>query len=609
VVEFPLKQWSVAEEGTIREQIARICASRHFQQARRRQRFLEYVVNETVEGRGARLKGYTIALAVFDRPKSFDAAVDPVVRIEAGRLREKLRDYYEVDGKTDAVYIELPKGAYVPVIAFRHAPDLTGPPVAAATGPVLLAQIDEQLPVTSEAAAASALRSWLVPLKRYRMAGLAAACMAIAALIGVLHHIAQAPPETTVPFLHASKAPAIAVLPFVNLSGDPKQEYFSDGLTEDILTALSHARDLRVLARNTTFQYKGQTFDVTRLGQELKVRYVLEGSVRQTDDRIRVAAQLIDVDTGTTIWADRYDRKLSDVFLVQDEIVNRIASRIAGNYGAIDKTESNLATSKSPSEVKAYDLVLRANDIMRPEWTRRTFGAAKDMLLQAVSLDPTYARAHRELAYVAAIGWVFRFDATPLPTEEIVAQAVKAVQLDPADSRAHMVAAFAFFFAHQLDLFEREVEQALNLAPYDGELIATLGFLVAQTGQWDRGVALAEKANALNADAAIGWYHATIYYDRYLKGDYVTALEFRRLHADQKAIHAYVEYIPVYGQLGRKQEAREMFDKLVEDQGAWSTHEFEDWYRLWNMREEDIAKMMDGVRKAEIPETKQSARR
>ena len=159
------------------------------------------------------------------------------------------------------------------------------------------------------------------------------------------------------------KGPAIAVLPFINLSGDPKQDYFSDGLTEDILTELSRARDLRVLARNTTFQYKGKAVDVGKLGRELKVRYVLEGSVQRTDDRLRVTAQLIDTETGSHIWADRYDREMADVFLVQDEIVNQIVAKIAGAYGAIERNEAKSAARKSPEQIQAYDLVLRARDV------------------------------------------------------------------------------------------------------------------------------------------------------------------------------------------------------------------------------------------------------
>jgi TolB-like protein len=403
------------------------------------------------------------------------------------------------------------------------------------------------------------------------------------------------------------EGPAIAVLPFANLSDDPTQEYFSDGLTEDLMTELSRAsRDLRVLARNTTFQYKGKAVDVPKLGRELGARYVLEGSVRRTDDRLRVMAQLIETRTGTHVWADRFDRKMADIFLLQDEIVSQIVAKIAGNFGVIDITEAGSATRKSPDEIQAYDLVLRAQNVMHPEYSHETFSAAKELLRQAIVLDPLNARARRELAYLAVIGWVFRFDKTPEPPQEITAQAAKAVQLDPADARAHMVAASAYFFTKQLDLFEREAEQAMALAPYDAEILATVGHLIASSGQWQRGVALAKKANELNADAAIGWYHAAMYYDYYLQGDYEHALEFRRLHVDQQAMHAYIEYIPVYGQLGRKQEAQENWRKLLADVPGASAETFEAWYHLWNMRDEDIAKLMDGVYKSGVlgPEAK-----
>ncbi len=161
------------------------------------------------------------------------------------------------------------------------------------------------------------------------------------------------------------EGPAIAVLPFVNLSGDPKQEYFSDGLTEDIMTELSRmTRDLRVLARNTTFQYKGKAVDVMKLGRELNVRYVLEGSVRRAGDDLRVTTQLIDAETGAHIWTERFDRTMADVVHVQDEIVSEIAAKVAGGYGVIERTEAKSTSRKSPDEIQAYDLILRAREAM-----------------------------------------------------------------------------------------------------------------------------------------------------------------------------------------------------------------------------------------------------
>ena len=396
------------------------------------------------------------------------------------------------------------------------------------------------------------------------------------------------------------KGPAIAVLPFVNLSGDPKQEYFSDGLTEDILTELSRARDLRVLARNTTFQYKGKAVDVAKLGRELKVRYVLEGSVQRAGDRLRVNAQLIDGETGTHIWADRYDREMADVFLVQDEIVNQIVAKIAGGYGVIENTEVKSAAHKSPEQVQAYDLILRAREIMQWDWTGENFRAARETLNRAIALDPSNARARRELAWLAVLGWVFRLEEPPVPTQEILAQATKAVQLDPADARAHMVAASSYFFTKQLDLFEHEAGQALALAPYDAEIMATLACMISAAGDHERGVGLAERANALNAESVIGWYHSTVYTADYLKGDYKHALEVARRNQDAEMFYSYLEIIPIFGQLGMKEEALDAWKKLQAQLPDASAKTFEDWWRLWNISDAEVGKLMEGVHKSGI---------
>ena len=570
-----LSCWSESDQKAIREQLVRILNSGPFHQSQRRQRFLEYLVNETLAGRGERLKAYNVALEVFERPETFDPITDPLVRIEAARLREKLREYYGTEGQSDAIHIDLPKGTYAPLIEFRGG--------------------EQQVKGVSKRRV-----RWQITVP----------ALALILLLGaggawLTRDLWGPAPEgaTEHPVPGMPERPAIAVLPFANLSDDPKQEYFSDGLTEDLMTALSRASsDLRVLARNTTFQYKGKAVDVPKLGRELGARYVLEGSVRRADDGLRVTAQLIDTQTGAHVWADRFDRKMADIFLVQDEIVSQIVAKIAGGYGVIDINEARSAAHKSPQEIQAYDLVLRAHGVMLWEWNRANYRLAKELLLQAIALDPLNARAHRELAYLATIGRVFRFDDMPVPLQEITAQAAKAVQLDPADARARMVAATAYFFDKQLDLFEREAQQAIALAPYDGEILAVLGSLMAHIGQRERGVALAKKAYALNADAAIGWYQETVYYDYYLNGDYERALEFRRLHPDQQAIHAYIEYIPVYGQLGRKQEAQENWRKLLADVPGWTAESFEAWYHLWNMRDEDIAKLMDGVTKSGVLE-------
>jgi adenylate cyclase len=210
------------------------------------------------------------------------------------------------------------------------------------------------------------------------------------------------------------------------------------------------------------------------------------------------------------------------------------------------------------------------------------------------------AQARRELAWLAVTGWIFRLDETPMPPEEITAQATKAVELDPADARARMVAASAYFFTKQLNSFAREADQALALAPYDAEIMAVLACMISAKGDHERGVALAEKANALNPDAATGWYHSTVYTADYLNGDYEHALEVARQNQDAEMFYSYLEIIPIFGQLGLKQEALDAWKKLQAQLPDASAKTFEDWWRLWNMPEADIAKLMDGVHKSAV---------
>jgi len=227
--------WSQSDQNAVREQLERILKSTPFQQSQRRRRFLEYVVNEKLAGRGDRLKGYAIAREVFDRPEEFDPNVDPIVRMEAARLRDRLREYYDGEGKDDPVRIELPKGSYVPQIELLQEPP-TGAPM-------------ERTAIKGDAISSQ----WTS-----RKIALPFAVLAILlAVAGVWFAAAQRHPQPREVVNEAERTladvPAVAVLPFVNLSGDAKQDYFSDGLTEDILTELSRARDLRVLARNTSF--------------------------------------------------------------------------------------------------------------------------------------------------------------------------------------------------------------------------------------------------------------------------------------------------------------------------------------------------------------------
>jgi len=406
-------------------------------------------------------------------------------------------------------------------------------------------------------------------------------------------------PATAASPLAMPSGPAVAVLPFTNMSGDPREDYFSDGITEDIITELSRFRDLYVLARNTTFQFKGQAVDVTAVGRRLGVRYLLEGSVRKAGSRVRITAQLISVDTGAHVWAERYDHDMTDVFAVQDKITARVVGAMTGTSGALARAERRAGESKTPERLEAYDLVLRATAM--PAGSKETYRAMRDLLERAIALDPGYARARQEYAWLTLRGWAFRQDDASLPFDQLFANAIHSVQLDPADAFAHRTAAWGYFFDHQLDLFEREAELAFELAPYTADIFAQLGMLIAFTGQWDRGVGLVAKAHALNATSAAGFYHSTLFYDSYLKGDYRKALEVIRQNPRQQLLETILKYVMAYGQLMELTKAREYWSKYAaavpESSLEWLRENV--WGR-WNFLESDTEKFLEGIAKVTL---------
>jgi len=229
--------------------------------------------------------------------------------------------------------------------------------------------------------------------------------------------------------------PSIAVLPFANLSGDPQQDYFSDGVTEDITTELSRFSELMVIARNSSFQYKGKAVDIRQVGRDLGARYVLEGSVRRSGDRIRIAAQLIDAATGAHRWAERYDRELHDVFAVQDEVVRAIVAILAAH---VKRAETERALLKPPVAWEAYEYYLRGAEAFFSHYSRRTKASlydARRLLEQSLAIDPNYARAAATLSWTHVHAWAHPFDSdylNPAAFDRAVELAETAVHLDPS---------------------------------------------------------------------------------------------------------------------------------------------------------------------------------
>ena len=271
--------------------------------------------------------------------------------------------------------------------------------------------------------------------------------------------------------------PAIAVLPFTNMSGDPEQEYFSDGLTEDIITELSRFKGLNVIARNSTFHYKGKVPNIQTLGRELGVPYVVEGSVRKAGNRVRVTAQLIDTATGSHLWADRYDRDLADIFALQDELVRIIVGIVPVQ---IDRFAVTALQRKPVSNFTAYDCELRGRRAMW-QWNEG-LDVARGWFEQAIAADPDYALAHAGLAMTYGYG-IFALGVQP---ETAIAKArqhaTRAIELDDQDPRVNAGAAFSYHVAGEPQLALALSERAIALNPNDPFALHVRGAALTYVG-------------------------------------------------------------------------------------------------------------------------------
>ena len=301
--------------------------------------------------------------------------------------------------------------------------------------------------------------------------------------------------------------PAIAVLPFTNMSGEPEQDYLSDGFAEDIITALARLRWLLVIARNSSFAYKGRAVDVREVARELGVRYVVEGSVRTAGGRIRVTAQLIDAETAKHIWAEKYDRVLQDLFLVQDDITERIVAAIEPHLYA---EEGFRAASRPPDSIDAWGLVVRSLGLLN-RMSRAQNEEAQALLRRAIAIDPGYARAHALLSW--AVWWsahCFWQADTAGRYAEAAAHARDAMSLDPNDPWARMVAGMGLSTAGEHERALGELQAALDLNPSFALGRMAFGWALLRAGYFDE--AIAETGRALRMsplDSFSGFYTST----------------------------------------------------------------------------------------------------
>jgi TolB-like protein/Tfp pilus assembly protein PilF len=381
--------------------------------------------------------------------------------------------------------------------------------------------------------------------------------------VGEVH--AESPDGTARKPAAVSERPAIAVLPFSNMSGDPEQEYFSDGISEDIITALSKLRWFLVIARNSSFTYKGRPVHLKQLGEELGVDYVVEGSVRKSGERVRITAQLNAVASDSHIWAERYDRSLSDVFAVQDEITEAIVSAIEPQLYA---AENFRAERKPPESLDAWDLVMRA---LSHYWrvTRQDSVVAQALLEKATRIDPNYGQAFGVLAasytFTAHMGWI-AWSAAMLPAEQAADAAIRA---DSEDAWAHLALANVHLFARRFDDSVAEFETALRLNPNFALAQAYYALSLAYCGRPQDSETAVRRALRLSPrDPLAAVYQGILSYSLFVSRDYEQAIRFAREALRQRSdfVGAHRVLTAASAMAGHLEDARQALEHLSRTQ-------------------------------------------
>lgn len=344
-----------AEKAKIYISLGKLLSSHIFSASSRQQRFLKYLVDQALNSNSENLKGYTIGVDVFDRGTDFDSTLDSIVRVEAGRLRAKLREYYEIEGRNDAIRFDFPKGTYTIEVIFKR--------------------FDEK-----------------ITLKRHDDTH----------LTKISEQSVKAISNKQLPIVNT---PSLAVLPFVNISADPSNDYLTDGITDSLIFELSNFPELQLISRQTSFSYRNKPLRGDEIGLELGVRYLLEGSLQRIENRIRVSAQLSDTLTGRCLWTERYDRQFEDVFNLQDEITHNVVKML--HIKLISPERDTLGHEGTVSLI-AYDLLMSG---LEEHWkyTPGSLEKAVSCFNLALQHDADYATAHawlsRSLAFQWIMGW------------------------------------------------------------------------------------------------------------------------------------------------------------------------------------------------------------
>jgi adenylate cyclase len=440
--------------------------------------------------------------------------------------------------------------------------------------------------------------------KQWRWAALAVGLIIVVGAVAIWNFYFRAPPIEPASVEKMSfplpEKPSIAILPFENMSGDPEQDYFSDGLTDQIISTLSMLRGLFVISRSSTFTYKGKPVKTQKVSEDLGVKYVLEGSVQRTADRIRITAQLIDATTGHHIWSERYDREPKEIFAIHDDITMEITKAIG--IEIIEGEQARIWQKTQTSNLRAYEKYLKGRQYIMKH-TKEYIARARPLYEEAVALDPGYARAYVGLGWTyfddARFGWV-KDRRKSIEMAEKYAQ--KAIELNDTLDAAHILLGAIYLVKRQHKNSIAQAEHALALNPNSAQNNSLMGGFLGCAGRWEEGIGYAEKSIRLAPIPPV-WYFWILGRAYFMTGKYDKAIEtFKRaIHVNPDYLTAHAFLAACYSSLDRQAEAAAEADEVLRINPQFTLEAYAKTLPYKNKLDIDL--YIGALRKAGLPET------
>lgn len=572
-------------EADIRAQLDRILGSPEFNVPTRVRQFLSYVVEQTLSGQADRIKAYTVALEVFGRDANFDIQNDPVVRIEAGRLRRALERYYLLAGSQDPVLIEIPKGGYVPHFYWRVEHET-------------LPRLRLPLEAPRNARRDPILARWL---KRPWLAGSTAA-LVIAAAAAFIWLPNLSSPAATWNDPAQPQGPSLVVRPFVNLTKTPDGDIYAAGLSEEVLAQLARFKEITVFGRETS-KALSPGASAPEIRRQFGSRYILEGSVRAFDGKLRIMSRVLDGETSAIIWSDAYDADLrtSSIVDIERSIASKVATAVAQPYGILFRTPPASSLASPLPSFEAYQCSVRFYRY-RTVLNGGEHAPTRDCLERIIARYPDHSTSWAMLAYLYLDEDRFdlnRRPGSPTPLERARDAAQRAVRLDPQNVRALQALMTVLFFSKEPAEALRVGAQALALNPNDAELLAEFGSRVAQAGDWKRGAGLLEEALNRNPGHS-DYYVGLLAQAAYMLGDDERAVELiRRANLQRFSIYQFVAAL-IFARNGLDAEAAQSRAEFLKLRPNFFD-DFDGELNKRNFNEKDRAILRQGAIQAGFP--------